>query len=248
MSNWMNLPSDISALTTGEPLDLGSQTGLVVVLPHPDDETFAAGGTIALMADAGIPVTYVCGTWGDGGRRMGRPIQTTREGMRDIRQQELTEACAVLGCDFINLGLRDKTVEFEDPEEVAGRIREVLERLRPSTVITFYPGHGVHPDHDALGAHTRLAVQGMDSPAPQLLAVAVGDRAQLTEELGEPHVHIDIRSVAQRKVDALRAHRSQTLAMFQHLDEPESETDAQAQAFRNESLAVERYYVLEAAR
>jgi N-acetylglucosamine malate deacetylase 2 len=228
-----------------------SERALVVVLPHPDDESFAAGGTIARCADTGVPVTYVCGTYGDMGRRMGRPAFANRESLRDVRLLELHEACRILGAELHMLGLRDKCIEFEDPEQVAERVRQVIRERAPSSVITFYPGHGVHPDHDALGHATVLAVRGLPvAERPRLLAVAVGDRAKIREELGEPAVASDIRAVAQRKLDALRAHRSQTEAMFLQLaaeaDRPPTEDeDEQARAYREEWTTVERYYELD---
>ncbi len=224
-------------------LDPALERGVLVVLPHPDDESFSSGGTMALAADAGVPVTYLCGTFGDMGRRMGSPFFATRESMRDVRERELADACHVLGARYELLGMRDRTVEFEDPHAVAARVREAVERLRPSTVITFYPGHAVHPDHDAMGAATVQALAGLDGERPQLLAVAVGDRALLREALGPPHVAVDIRTVRQRKIAALRAHRSQTELMFQRWLEQRDE-DEQARAFRDEMLTVERFYRL----
>jgi N-acetylglucosamine malate deacetylase 2 len=216
---------------------------LLVVLPHPDDESFAAGGTMARCADANVPVTYLCGTYGDMGRRMGSPFFATRETMRDVRVDELRDACSVLGATPRWLGLRDRTVEFEDPQDIAARIRSVMDELQPSTVITFFPGHGVHPDHNALGHATHLAVQGWEGPRPKLLAVAVGDRDDIRATLGPPHVFCDIRSVVRRKLDALRAHRSQTEMMFARWDRGDEE-DEQTKAFRYEMFAVERFYRL----
>ena len=41
---------------------------LLVVLAHPDDETFGMGGTLALYAQQGVEVHLVCATRGDSGR------------------------------------------------------------------------------------------------------------------------------------------------------------------------------------
>ncbi len=240
-------PANLSELAGSmKPINVEEHTGLVVVLPHPDDESFAAGGLISLFHDAGKPVMYVCGTWGDGGRRMGSPNFATRESLRDIRETELQEACAILGCELHMLGLRDKTVEFEDPEHVAGLVRDILVARAPSLVVGFYPGYAVHPDHDSLGEATRLAVAGMSGKRPTLLAVAVGDRAGYRAVLGEPHVYADIRHVGQRKLDALKAHRSQTQAMFQHLAQnDDSAITDQEKEFRRQSFQIERFYVLD---
>lgn len=221
------------------------ERAVLVVLPHPDDESFSSGGTLSACADAGVRTLYLCGTYGDMGRRMGRPAFANRESLRDVRERELANACAVLGCDFRFMGLRDKCVEFEDPHEVARRIRSVIDELGPSTVITFYPGYGVHPDHDALGWFTQLAVRGVAPDArPRLLAVAVGDAEQNRMALGEPNVLSDIVPTQERKIDALKAHRSQTENMFLRWEE-DREIDDQEKAFRDRMLAGERYYLLD---
>lgn len=241
-------PAHIDHLIEGMTLlDPAAERGLLVVLPHPDDESFSSGGTMALASDAGVPVTYLCGTYGDMGRRMGSPFFATRESMRDVRERELADACRLLGARYELLGMRDRMVEFEDPQVVAARVREAIVRLAPSTVITFYPGHAVHPDHDAMGVATRMAVEAIEGPVePQLLAVAVGDREALRELLGPPHVAVDIRRVRPRKLAALRAHRSQTEMMFLRW-EGHVEEDEQTRAFREEMLTVERFYRLNGA-
>jgi len=237
-------PASIDHLVEGMQLfDPRGERGILVALPHPDDESFSSGGTMALASDAGVKVTYLCGTYGDMGRRMGSPFFADRESMRDVRERELAAACEVLGADYELLGMRDRTVEFEDPHVVAARIRAVIQRLEPSTVITFYPGHAVHPDHDAMGYATQLAVAGMPQPRPQLLAVAVGDRDEITATLGTHHVAVDIRSVRDRKVAALAAHRSQTEMMFQRWDQG-ADDDEQARAFREAMFSVERFFRL----
>ena len=228
------------------PFDTVGESAVLAVFPHPDDESFAAGGTLALCNEAGVRTMYLCGTYGDMGRRMGRPAFTNREALRDVRTVELRDACAVLGCELAFMGLRDKCIEFEDPADVAAQVRRVIEEFAPTTVITYYPGHGVHSDHDALGQATVLAVRAMPVAArPRILAVAVGDPAELREQLGEPHVRADIRGVKDRKLDALRAHRSQTETMFAHMDDGAKE-DGQTSTFSERLTVREEFYVLDA--
>lgn len=192
---------------------------VLVVLPHPDDEAFGSAGTIALHSKAGVPVTYLCGTKGEMGRNMGRPFFANRETLPQIREQELKDACEVMGIkDLRFMGLRDKTIEFEDPERVADLIETVINELNPSLVITHYPGHGVHPDHDALGVATIIAVGRIpDEKRPKVYCHAITKNR--IEVLGEPDVVFDISSVIETKLDALRAHRSQTEGMFKKWDQ-----------------------------
>ena len=61
---------DPTSQPSSELFRLEQQTSLLVVLPHPDDESFSSGGTLARCADAGVPALYLCGTYGDMGRRL----------------------------------------------------------------------------------------------------------------------------------------------------------------------------------
>lgn len=217
---------------------------LLVVLPHPDDESFSAGGTIAMHADAGVPVTYLCGTYGDMGRNMGRPFFANRETLRDVREEELRAACRILGAEVRFLGLRDKTVEFEDPDELAEQIERVASEVAADLVISFYPGHGVHPDHDAMGEATRRAVARIAAPRrPRLWAVAVGDREQLESVLGTPDVRVDIRAWADRKRAALEAHATQTKTMFERIAD-RAASDEHLRERLEEGRRTERFYDL----
>ncbi len=240
-----NTPTASHATDHTQPFDATKERAVLSVLPHPDDESFATGGTLALCAEAGVRTMYLCGTYGDMGRRMGRPAFTNREALRDVRTIELRDACAVLGCELRFMGLRDKCIEFEDPDQVAARIRAVIEELGASSVLLYYPGYGVHPDHDALGHATVLAVRSMPASArPRLLAAAVGDPEALLAELGEPQLMADIRPVVETKLNALRAHRSQTEVMFANWDENGPE-DAQTSNFSDRLTRSENYYLLD---
>src|SRR5690625_1967351 len=124
---------------------------VVIVYPHPDDESFGAAGCIDKFRKEGVPVTYLCGTLGEMGRNMGTPQFANRETLPKIREQELKEACEFLDIDYRLLGFRDKTIEFEPFDQAVQHVKKHLEDIQPSLVLTHYPEHGVHPDHNALG-------------------------------------------------------------------------------------------------
>ncbi|NBJ69621.1 MULTISPECIES: bacillithiol biosynthesis deacetylase BshB2 [Clostridia] len=181
---------------------------VVVILPHPDDESFGAAGTIAEFRSQGIPVTYLCGTLGEMGRNMGNPPFANRETLPEIRKQELKNACDVLDMDLQMLGYRDKTIEFEDRTEVANHLQRILEDVKPSLVITHYPGYAVHPDHNALGAAAIQAVEQMEEDhRPVVWAQAFARGFQ--EKLGNPDVINDVEAYFETKMEAILCHQSQ---------------------------------------
>ncbi|MEW5322401.1 bacillithiol biosynthesis deacetylase BshB2 [Geobacillus thermoleovorans] len=188
---------------------------VLVVFPHPDDEAFGVSGTIAEHAQNGTPVTYACLTLGEMGRNMGTPPFANRETLPHIRRKELEEACRILGIhDLRLLGYRDKTVEFEDEEELADRIAAIVAETNPSLVITFYPGYSVHPDHDACGAAVIRALKRWPKEErPTVHCVAFAKNCE--QDLGQPDVVRDVSSVIDTKLAAIRAHRSQTEGLMQ---------------------------------
>ncbi|KGX86196.1 bacillithiol biosynthesis deacetylase BshB2 [Pontibacillus litoralis] len=191
---------------------------VVIILPHPDDESFGCSGTTLKFREQGIPVTYLCGTLGEMGRNMGSPPFATRESLPEIRKQELLAACKVLDMDVQMLGYRDKTLEFEDTQQVATHLKSILDELRPSLVITFYPGYAVHPDHDAMGAAAIEAVRMYPAEQrPELWAKAIThDRRDV---LGEPDIMYDVEAYFEKKMKAIEAHRSQAEGMLSQFRE-----------------------------
>lgn len=142
--------------------------GLLAIFAHPDDESFGAGGLMALAAAAGNPVWVLCATNGDQG---GRPGEMGVDHSLDpeIRCRELTCACEALGVsEPIFLGYRDSGMEGwgapegslakADPAEVVERMLEVIRRLRPAVIVTFDPGGAYgHPDHTTCSATATAA-------------------------------------------------------------------------------------------
>lgn len=211
---------------------------VVVIYPHPDDESFGAAGTISKFREADVPVTYLCGTLGEMGRNMGSPFFANRETLPEIRKKELQDACSVLDMNLEMLGYRDKTIEFEPRDEMAERFKKYLEGLDASLVITFYPGFAVHPDHNAMGAAAIEAVKLMEpGKRPTVWATAFSNDHR--EKLGKPNVVIDLIDSFDKKLDAIKAHRSQAEGMLSQLlanSESDDEYEAAMERFRYEGF------------
>lgn len=214
-----------------------AERAVLVCLAHPDDETFACGGTIALFSRAGVPVTLICGTRGEQGRNMGTPFFANRETLHTLRVRELTDACAMLGVrDLRLLGSWDKTSEFRDPEDLADRIEAVLTEVRPTLVITSHPVYGGHPDHCAIGEATLRAVRRL--PAAERPRVRCSATPRAAEKAGLQLQHTDVSAAIDTKLAALRAHRSQYEPMIGRLAPEEL-------AKRREMMSQERYLEVE---
>ncbi|WP_163536483.1 bacillithiol biosynthesis deacetylase BshB2 [Gracilibacillus sp. YIM 98692] len=210
---------------------------VVVIYPHPDDEAFGASGTITTFREKGIPVTYLCGTLGEMGRNMGNPTFATRETLPEIRKQELIRACEILDVDLKMLGYRDKTLEFESTEEVAEHLYSYLKDIKPSLVITHYPGHAVHPDHDAFGAAAiKAAEKFKEEDRPTVWAQAISRTHE--EELGGPDIQNDVTPVFKKKFETIMAHKSQADGMIAKVKNESDDIEEATKTW----LGVESFY------
>ncbi|HLR79680.1 MAG TPA: bacillithiol biosynthesis deacetylase BshB2 [Bacillota bacterium] len=214
---------------------------VVVIYAHPDDESFGAAGTITKFRKQGIPVTFLCGTSGEMGRNMGSPPFANRETLPKIREQELAAACQFLDIDYKLLGYRDKTIEYEDTMEVAEHVHGILQQLKPSLVITHYPGHAVHPDHDALGAAAIEAIRLLPpEERPVVWAQAITNTH--IEDLGQPDIVHDITNHFNHKMQAIMAHKSQAGGMIKNFSDP-SQVDPDLKEAALKRLGKEQFYI-----
>ena|SRR5699024_843345 len=218
---------------------MNKQTNVVIVYPHPDDESFGAAGIIKKFREQNVPVTYLCGTLGEMGRNMGTPTFANRETLAEIRKEELADACKYLDIDYRLLGYRDKTMEFEKTSDMANHIKEILEEIKPSLVVTHYPGHGVHPDHNALGEATIEAVRLMDkADRPTVWAGAITNNYE--EVLGEPDIVKPVEDF-EYKLNAILQHKSQAEGMLQKMQDKTGEYQVFVDGLKHR-IGTERFF------
>ncbi len=201
--------------------------GLLAIFSHPDDETFGVGGVLALAAEAGVPTHLVCTTDGDLGGAEGQ-----RDIGRELRRGELREAMAALGVgEPIFMGYGDSGMESwprpaecfatADPEEVVGRLVEIVRTLRPNVILTFDPG-GIygHPDHVTVSARATEAFRRTvgEPGGPTVLyhqalpASAIAEMGRVQEQLGAAAATPDAPSPAPSEDDLLQQRRFVELA------------------------------------
>ena len=190
----------------------------LVIVAHPDDVDFGAGGTISTWVKAGIAVSYCLCTNGDAG---GFDAAVTRTDMARIRQEEQTAAAAVLGVtDLHFLGFPDG--RLESTIELRREISRIIRIVRPQRVLTQNPNrnfqriYASHPDHMAAGEAALCAVYpDARNPFahPELLEAGFEDWAvPETWIMGtnEPNHYVDVTGEAyELKKQALNNHVSQ---------------------------------------
>lgn len=199
-------------------------TSTVVIAPHPDDETLAAGGLIAFLRERGIDVVVVAVTDGEN-------AYADTPGLGELRRVEQSDAIERLGVPLnkiVRLGLPDSDVSAHEDELIA----RMLPLISADTHIVA-PWHGdFHPDHEACGRAAKEVASRSGAAltsyffwmwhrgTPDLLdpkrlrAMKLSDhafcaksaalechRSQLAHSSGEPILPSDLLGPAQRKFE-----------------------------------------------
>lgn len=199
---------------------------LLAFIPHPDDESYSFGGTLALAARAGWECRIVCASSGEKGKRHDGG-KTDRESVASARELELAASCETLTIPppaFWRLpdgGLRSVRVgpEFAESE---------LTKFKPDVVLTLGPdGAYGHPDHIALHRWVAHAWQASNRACALLFPVfppglflpqyekcigMMGDPPNPSRDAIGGNVWdyaVSIREVRDQKLAAVASHRSQ---------------------------------------
>jgi LmbE family N-acetylglucosaminyl deacetylase len=170
---------------------------VLVIAPHPDDESIGCGGTICLHVQRGDRVSVAFLTSGE----LGLKHLDCQEAWR-VREGEAQAAAAVLGVAEMNfLRLPDWYLQ-DHVEEADGRLQSILHLETPSRIYLPHAGEW-HPDHAATLAVVRAALTRSEMAVPELLTYEVW-----TPQPEYDHVE-DISAVMRRKLRAVRSYRSQ---------------------------------------
>jgi len=185
---------------------------LLVVIAHPDDESFPVGGTLAKYAAEGVRVVLVSATRGEAGIPGLSAVETGR-----LREAELSSAAQTLGVAHLEfLDYLDGEFNRADEEAVVGKLLEIIQQEKPDALLTFgADGISGHPDHVAVHRFTTAAFDrsGISGRLLYMLpseATQQGCGIPPSKELaGGAVVSIDISDYRVSKVRAMQCHASQ---------------------------------------
>ena len=172
---------------------------VLVVAPHPDDETLGCGGTIALLADRGASVTVL--TASDGEATMGSRLSEQETGR--TRRAEAERAAGLLGADARFLALPDGKLA-DHLDGLAAGVAAAIAELDPEAVFAPWLLDGTS-DHRATSEALRRAL-GTGGAAPEVWGYEVWTALV-------PNRIVEVSDAIERKRQALAAHETAALAL-----------------------------------
>ncbi|MFT8243474.1 PIG-L deacetylase family protein [Roseomonas sp. BN140053] len=203
--------------------------GVLVLAPHPDDESLGCGGLLAQLAAAGRPVRVV--VISDGAASHPNSRSHPPERLRALRQAETVAALRELGLGpehLVFLGLPDGAVPHDGPgfEAAVAAIANLARRDPAPAAILSTWGLDPHPDHVATAAMAEAVAREL---ATRLFFYPVWGWRHLYPAIGPlpPRQlpgpprggQLPIEEQLPAKQRAVAAHRSQTTRLID--DDPE---------------------------
>jgi len=197
---------------------------MLAILAHPDDESFAIGGTLAKYAHQDVQVILLCATRGEAGIPGVKP-----EEAGDIRERELRRAAEHLGIEVYFLGYQDGELAQTKPETLLETVACWIDLVQPQVVLTFGPdGVSGHPDHVTI-SHMITHAYDLSYKKGLLLYIHPSEATALgcgvtfsNTDSGQPLVEVDISDYKLDKIRAIQCHTSQNPGL---LGRPEDEMD-----------------------
>lgn len=212
---------------------LVGEGGVVVVAPHPDDESLGCGGLIAEARRLGRPVRLVVVSDGCGSHTHSALYPPER--LRALREDETRRAVSELGMapeDVAFLRLPDAHVPSDGPaaQAAAEAVAEAARACGAGAVFVTWR-HDPHCDHRASAAIVALARPRLGAARLYEYPVWGWTLPPETEVGPEPRGYrLDVSAHRAAKVRAVNAHASQTTDLI--ADDPEG--------FRLEPQMIER--------
>ena len=198
---------------------LTNQDRILILSPHPDDESLSTGGLIQVAIQAGADIRVIYASNGDNNpwpqrvmERRFRIGESDRVRWGTRRQAEAIEALGHLGLKreenaeffgFPDQGFHGAVLNLDDEPLIA--LKRELEDFRPTLLV--YPSlHDQHPDHNSLAVFVCYALQQAHIPVERLVyLVHTNGRTPLTSKI----VLKLTPEQQQRKREAIAKHATQ---------------------------------------
>jgi LmbE family N-acetylglucosaminyl deacetylase len=184
---------------------IGRPARLVVIAPHPDDETLGAGGTIARFAAEGVEVSVLIVS--------GHLPPLYPHSAFEVTRRECEQALARMGVadwDFLEI---PATMVHQTPvAELTGKISGFVRSRNPEWVLMPFPDR--HIDHRVIFDASAVACRPVWPKSPRVvLAYETLSETHWNvpgvEPAFVPELYVDISSYTEVKREALACYASQ---------------------------------------
>lgn len=175
---------------------------------HNDDQVIGAGGTLAKYAKEGKEIYTYIFSYGESSHPHLQPKIIIKK-----RVKESQAADSLIGGNGIfHLGLKEGSfLEEVERKGFHKKIKEIIQKNRPAKIFT-HSQDDPHPDHRAVNMVVREASKELEFGC-EVYSFDIWNPLTTRARLS-PMLVVDISDTFDKKIRAIKAHRSQKLALF----------------------------------
>ncbi len=188
---------------------------VLVIAPHPDDETLGCGGTIAKHTASGDHVTLCITT-------TAYPPDWT-DNYIETRNEQINKAIEILGIKkVIELGFKTVILDTVPQKEISDRLTDVVKTVNPDIAYIPYKGD-LHRDHRVIFESALVALRPVNCDVQKILAYETLSETEWGQAIAPfaPTAYCDISETFSEKIEAFRSYKSE-LKKFPHPRSPEA--------------------------
>jgi len=172
---------------------------VLVIAPHPDDETLGCGGTLLKHVAAGDSVSWVIVTKAYEPRWPADVIER--------RERQIEQVSAAYGfANRFRLTFPAARLDTVPLEDLLAAISEIVAQVKPDWIYTVHAGD-IHSDHRVVFDATMSAVKSFNSGVSRLLSYETISSTDATPPgpttVFLPNVYCDITPYLERKLEIM---------------------------------------------
>jgi LmbE family N-acetylglucosaminyl deacetylase len=182
-------------------------TNILVIAPHPDDETLGVGGTLLKHVSLGDSIHWLIVTAMDAER-----FDAARVARREA---EIATVAAAYGFNSVsNLGYPTARLDRVPNDELIAAIGSVVSQTKADTLYLPYPADA-HSDHNAVFLAAMAATKWFRYPSVQRI-LAYETLSETNFGLSpdrvafRPNVYVNVSRWLDRKIEVMRAYDGET--------------------------------------
>ncbi len=178
---------------------------VLVISPHPDDETLGAGGTLLKLKEKGhkthwLNVTNMKTEYGYAKERV------------DERNEEIQKVISSYSFDsFWNMELEPTGMDKYETGRLVSHFKKVFEEVKPELLFLPFP-NDIHSDHRIIFQTVYSCTKSFRAPYLKIVLsmeiLSETDQAQV-ENPFVPNVFIDISQYLEKKINIMKIYKSE---------------------------------------
>lgn len=181
---------------------------IVIITPHPDDETLGCGGTILKYIENGHQVNWVIIT---------KAGNFASDEWKVKRELEIEQVAKLYGFNnTIKLNFEAATLDRVSDSDLVGELSKVFKEINPNVVYVPYPSD-IHSDHKAVFEATMACTKWFRYPSVEkVLAYETLSETDFTinpdANYFRPNVFVNIENYLEKKVEIMKVYESEMSA------------------------------------